>query len=224
MSRSAAAPWRRVAPVIAVALASAGAACGPEVPPSVGVSSAAPSASASATSIVDDDPGIFPSKRFGLRVPLEEGDAWRIDDHKTPWLTAQKPKDQSSLMLRVWRGENRMNRDKCEAIARGWKSLPVRDKATLVSHEPLDFPEGFDTYVDVGLVPAPEQSALFGFVLAFGGYAHKCFAYVFVTKDQGPGADERVAERLGTNVERTLKKIRIVSDLEPEIDRAPPAD
>ncbi len=202
-----------------VALAAFG--CGPEVPPAVGTASAATSVASSAPLVLDDDPGIFPSKRFGLMLPLEEGEAWRIDDHKTPWLSAQKPKDQSSLLLRLWRGENRMTHGKCENIARGWRTLPSRDNATILSHETLDFPTGFDTEIDVGLVPVPSEASLFGFVLAFGGYSHKCFAYVFVTKDQGPGADQRVAERLGTNVERTLKKIRVVSDLEPEIDRAP---
>lgn len=215
---------RRIATCLLVVGAAAPAlpGCGPEVPPSIATSSAvAASASASATAILDDDPGVFKSKRFGLRVPLEEGDLWKIDDHKTPWLSAQKPKDQSSLLLRVWRGENRMTHGKCEKTARDWKSLPIRDGATILSHETLDFPEGFDTEIDVGLVAVPSEKALFGFVLAFGGYSHKCFAYVFVTKDQGPGADERVAERLGTNVERTLKKLRVVSALDPEIDRAP---
>jgi hypothetical protein len=205
------------------AFALALAACsGPDVVHPVASSSATPRASASSDlAIVEDDPGVFPSKRFGLRLPLEEGDAWKIDDRRTPWLNAQKAKDQSSLTLRMWRGENRMTRDKCEAIAREWKPLPKREGATILSTEAIDFPEGFDTQIDVGVVPAPEKSSLFGFVLAFGGYAHKCFAYVFVTKDQGPGSDDRVAERLGTNVERTLKKIRIVSELDPEIDHAP---
>lgn len=214
----------RVSPprVVLIAAIAFVAACGPEVPAAIATSSAAPSAAPSAsTSVLDDDPGVFKSRRFGLRVPLEQGELWKIDDHKTPWLSAQKPSDQSSLLVRVWRGDNRMTHEKCEKIARGWKSLPVRDGATLLSQESLDFPEGFDTQVDVGLVPVPEQSALFGFVLAFGGYAHKCFAYVFVTKDQGAGADERVAERLGTNVERTLKKLRVVSALDPEIERVP---
>lgn len=199
--------------------------CGPEIPATVGTASAPPSgtfgAASSAPLVLDDDPGVFRSKRFGVKVPLEEGDAWKIDDHRTPWLSAQKPKDQSSLLLRLWRGENRMTHGKCEAIARGWKKLPARENATILSQERVDFPIGFDTEVDVGLVPVPSESALFGFVLAFGGYAHKCFAYVFVTRDQGPGADQRVAERLGTNVERTLKKIRVVSELDPEIDRVP---
>lgn len=208
-------------PWAALVLAAVLPACGPEVPPSIATSSAVAASASASASILDDDPGVFRSKRFGLRVPLEEGDLWKIDDHKTPWLTAQKPKDQSSLMLRVWRGENRMTHGKCEKTARDWKGLPVRDGATILSHERLDFPEGFDTEVDVGLVPVPSEQALFGFVLAFGGYSHKCFAYVFVTKDQGPGADERVAERLGTNVERTLKKLRVVSALDPEIDRTP---
>lgn len=205
-----------------VALASGLAACGPDAPAHAPVPTA--SAVASEAPVDLGEPGVFPSKRFGLKLPLGDGTSWKIDDTRTPWLLASHPATSSTLLLRRWRDENRMTREKCEARARDWRKLPSREGANILEHESLALPEGFDTTFDVGLVPDTAHESLFGFVLAFGGYGHKCFAFVYVTKDHGPGSDERVADRLAGIVEGTLKKIQIVTSLEPEIDRAPDID
>lgn len=124
-------------------------------------------------------------------------------------------------MLRLWRDENRMNRDKCEAKARSYRTLPRREDSEILEEKSLDLPPGFDTKAVVGLVPDEQTGELFGFVMAFGGFAHKCFTYVYVTSASGAGADVKVADRLAKIVESSLSKIRFDTDLDPELDRTP---
>ena len=184
------------------------------------VPTSTPSSTASAVA-APPEAGGFPSKRLGVVLHLTDGTAWHIDDTRSPWLLASEPSTNSTLVLRTWRDENRMTRARCEDRARGWRKLPSRDGATILQHGTLDQPVGFDTAYDVGLVADPAHDALFGFVLSFGGYAHKCFGLVYVTKDEGAGADARVAARLAAIVEGTLKKMRFESELAPEIDHTP---
>lgn len=165
--------------------------------------------------------GVFPSKRFGLELPLEDGTTWQIDDHRTPWLSAKQPSTSSTLMLRLWRDENRMNRDKCEARARSWRTLPRKEDSNILEEKAVDVPPGFDTTAVVGLVPDERSGELFGFVMAFGGFSHKCFSYIYATTAKGPGAELTVADRLARIVEGSLAKIKIESDLAPELDRSP---
>jgi len=165
--------------------------------------------------------GVFPSKRFGLKLPLEDGTSWRIDDRRTPWLSAAQALTSSTLMVRLWRDDNRMTRDKCEARARSWRTLPRREDANILEEKPIDVPPGFDTVAVVGLVPDEKNGDIFGFVMAFGGYAHKCFTYVYVTNATGRGADVKIGDRLAKIVEGSLTKIRFDSDLEPSLDRDP---
>ncbi len=47
--------------------------------------------------------GEFVSRRFGVRVPLPDGRAWRIDDHGESWLSAVHGSGGGELALRVWR-------------------------------------------------------------------------------------------------------------------------
>ena len=124
-------------------------------------------------------------------------------------------------MLRLWRDENRMTRETCEARARSWRNLPSIEGADLLEEKPLDVPPGFDTNVRVALMTDEAHGSLFGFALAFGGLAHKCFAYVYVTKAEGRGADVKVADRLAKIVAGSLSKIRFESDLSPDIERTP---
>jgi len=54
-------------------------------------------------------------------------------------------------------------------------------------------------------------------VLAFGGWAHQCFAFVFVTRDDD---ETTVAARLSTIVHGTLGHMKFDSNLVPK--RTPP--
>ena len=114
-----------------------------------------------------------------------------------------------------------MNRDKCEAKARSFRTLPRREDSEILEEKALDVPPGFDTRAVVGLVPDEKSGELFGFVMAFGGFSHQCFTYVYVTNATGPGADVKVADRLAKIVESSLSKIRFDTDLAPEVEHAP---
>jgi len=168
------------------------------------------------------DPGVFVSKRFGVRLRLPRAQGWKIDDSTGNWLVASQRDEGSTLLVRVWNSENRMSRDKCEAQAREFRSLPSREGAELVDQRRIDVPGGFDTHVDVGLV-AKEGGELFGFALAFGGWKRRCFAYVYATRAVGPSADALVGDRLAEIVEGSLLPLRLDSDLETTLERDLPA-
>jgi hypothetical protein len=172
------------------------------------------------------DPGVFVSKRYGMKLRLPNSSGWKINDSKSRWLVASNEGEGSNLLVRLWRGENRMTRDKCEEIARGFRKLPVREGAEIVSEQLVDVPPGFDTRADVGLM-TDSKGGLYGFILGFGGLGRKCFAYVYVTRAEGPGADTVVANRLAETMEGSLAKITFDSDLEAVLERdaeAPGAD
>lgn len=200
----------RALPLLALA------ACdGPQ--PVVPTASAPPVASSSDAAPLPD-PGVFASKRFGLRLRLPESSSWKIDDTRSPWLSAAQPAAGSSLLLRLWRGENRMSRAKCEELARGFRKLPTRDGAEMLSEQLVDVPPGFDTRAEVG-VTADSKGGLFGFILAFGGSGRQCFAYVYVTRAEGPSADQVVGDRLAEMVEGSLTTLQFDSDLDAILER-----
>ena len=191
--------------------------------PSVPTASVPPVASSSEADPLPD-PGVFKSKRFGLRLRLPDSSTWRLDDTRAPWLTASQPSAGSTLLVRLWRSENRMSRQKCEEQARGFRKLPTREGAEILSEQRVEIPPGFDTHADVG-VTADSKGGLFGFILAFGGSGRRCFAYVYVTRAEGPTADTLVADRLAEMMEGSLKTLAFESDLDAilERDAAPPA-
>ncbi|NUP09536.1 MAG: hypothetical protein HOW73_26120 [Polyangiaceae bacterium] len=181
-----------------------------------------PTATASGDGRIED-PGVFNSKRFGMKLRLPRSATWKIDDTTNRWLVATQRAESSTLVVRLWRDENRMNRDKCEALARSFRPLPSREGAEMLSEQLLDVPPGFDTRAEIG-VTTDSKGGIFGFVLGFGGYGRKCFAYVYVTRAEGPQADAIVADRLAEMVEGSLTKLTFESDLEAVLERdvAPP--
>jgi hypothetical protein len=171
--------------------------------------------------------GEFVSKRFGVRVPLPDGREWRIDDHAENWLVATHGASGSMLLLRAWREDAVMNRQRCEEKARLWRKLPERAGAEIVARKAMSVPPDFDTMVDVGVVPSKGQaegaeSGIDAFAMAFGGRARRCFVYVFTTSARGQGAEEVVGERLGAMMQGSLEKLVFESDLEPRIQREGP--
>jgi len=192
----------------------------------------APSASAAVPAKVLPPPGLgdgqwgeFVSKRFGARVPLPDGRGWRIDDHSGNWLSAMHGASGSMLLVRVWREDDIMNRQRCEERARLWRKLPERGVAEIMETRPLKVPPEFDTVVDIGIVPAPphakSDAAIDAFAMAFGARVRRCFAYIFTTNARGGTALAAVGERLGTMVQGSLEKLVLESDLEPRIGREP---
>jgi hypothetical protein len=128
----------------------------------------------------------------------------------------------STLLLRLWPSENRMNRDKCEAQAREKRELPLRDETELLEVFDLATPPGFDTQVEVRLTTGADGT-LFGIVLGFGGSGRRCFALTYVTQDRSPGKDRIVADRLAVLLERSVKTLRFSRDTDAPSGRdAPP--
>ncbi len=173
--------------------------------------------------------GDFVSPRFGLQLTLPDGRAWAIDDHSGSWLVARHAATGSELALRTWREDGVSHRMRCEEQARLWRKLPDKEGADLVEQRSVNVPPDFDTRVEVGVVtPLPgargakaTDAGIRGFVLAFGGKGHRCFAYVLTTRAEGPGAEQAVGERLAAMVQGSLEKIRLRNDLDPALPREP---
>ncbi|APR82474.1 Hypothetical protein A7982_07823 [Minicystis rosea] len=165
--------------------------------------------------------GTFRSERFGLRLPLPDGRAWRIDDHAGPWLTASHPATSSSLLVRSWTEDGRANRARCEERARLWYKLPERAGAEILQDRAVDAPAGFDTRLLVGIVSGAPNTPIGAFALAFGAHAHRCFVWAYTTSASGPGAERALGERLATMVEASLTKVTQENELVPTIRREP---
>lgn len=169
----------------------------------------------------DEAWGSYRSRRFGLVLPLPEAAAWQIDDRGSQWLVATHAATVSELAVRMWQEDEIVNRDRCEARARGWRQLPPADDIEIVRRDRLPFPPEYDTAVSVGVVAPKPGAPLTGVALAFGGWAHGCFAFVYRTTAAGPGAEMAIAARLAAMVDGTLAKTERQSDLAPEITRDP---
>jgi hypothetical protein len=165
--------------------------------------------------------GDFRSKRFDMTISLPDVKAWRIDDHSTLWLEAKHAPSGSTLSVRLWNEDSVVNRDRCEARARGWKTLPPRDGTDVLRREPIPVPPDFDTVVELGVVAPRPGVPLQAVALAFGGWAHRCFAFVYQTVATGPGAEQLIGARLAAMVDGTLANTRFESDLVPRIPREP---
>lgn len=166
--------------------------------------------------------GEFISRRFGARIPLPDGHAWKIDDHGGPWLSAAHPPSGSALLLRTWREDDVVNRQRCEERARLWRKLPERSGAEIVETRPVNVPPDYDTVVEVGVSPSPGPKgagSIDAFAMAFGARVRRCFAFVFTTSASGAGAEAAVGERLGAMVQGSLEKIEVESDLESRVGR-----
>lgn len=168
----------------------------------------------------EDRWGEFPSKRFGLRLPLPDGHAWRIDDHTGRFLLATQASTGSELAVRLWREDEVVNRQRCEAKARVLRTLPDRMGAELVDRRAVAVPAEFDTIVETFVVPAKAQGApITAFALAFGGLERRCFAYVFTTSAVGAGAEQAIGDRLGVMVRGSLERLSFSGELEQRVER-----
>ncbi len=172
--------------------------------------------------------GEFVSLRFGLKLPLPDGKAWRIDDHEGSWLVARHPGSGSELVVKGWREDAVMNRARCEERARFWRKIPERESADIVERHAVDVPVGFDTVVEVGVIaPALRgkkgkgEEELRGVAMAFGGKGRRCFTWVYTTSAGGRGAEAVLGERLATMVQGSLSATTAVNELDPQIDRTP---
>jgi hypothetical protein len=186
----------------------------PSPPPSPAAETAAPDLASGAV-------GEYRSDRFDLLLPLPDGARWRIEDARSPWLEGTHKPAAAALLVRVWREPEIMNRARCEAQARLFRSLPDRERAVVIEERRIDVPRGFDTVFQVGVIASDREQPITGFVTAFGSRVRRCFAYVLTTSASGKGAEERIAARLASIVLISLSNISLEDDGAKVIPREP---
>lgn len=164
----------------------------------------------------------YDSLAHGFSMPLPEDLAWRVEDRADTWLVATHAPTSTQIAARVFPADALMNRTRCEAHARELRVLPEREGAVVLERRRVDLPSGFDTIVEVGLLPTAPDKPIAGYVLAFGGWAKKCFAYALTTSAKGRGAEEAVGDRLALFVEQSFLHLRFGSDIAPIVPRERP--
>lgn len=187
--------------------------------------------SATATAQVQAPPGVdfsavpwraVDSLAQGFSMPLPEDLAWRVTDAKDAWLVANHAPTKTEIVARVLATDGLANRSRCEAHARDLRKLPEREGAIVIEKRRVDLPSGFDTVLEVGILAIKPGRPITGYVMAFGGWSKRCFAYVLTTTASGRGAEEAVGDRLALFVERSFLKLRFASDLSPVVPREKP--
>jgi hypothetical protein len=165
----------------------------------------------------------FHSKRFELSLRLPDGPAWKIDDHRSPWLRATHDGTSSKVLLRSWREDENVTRAACYARARAWDAtLPDLDASRLLddSIRPLG---AESARVIVGLAGSAEASSIAGFVLAIVGEVRRCLLIAYETEAKGPAAEGEVADRLAIVADRLLPTIKLDQSLAPSREPAIPS-
>lgn len=165
----------------------------------------------------------FHSKRFELSLRLPDGPAWKIDDHRSPWLRATHEATRSKIALRRWRELENVTRGACYARARSWDpSLPDLETSRLLADavRPID---AQSARVVVGLAGTPGSSAIGGFVLAIVGEVRRCLLVAYETEADGPAAEGDVADRLAIVADRLLSKIKLDQSFAPSREPATPS-
>lgn len=159
------------------------------------------------------------SKRLRLSIPLPNRGGWEMAREKSVFLILDHAATSSRLLVSVWREDDLMNRELCEARARLLRDLPKR--GSVLSSRLVDVPKGFDTRIDVGFDVEHEGEPLYGWALAFGGLARECFAFVFTTVATGDEAERIIGDRLA--VMQTLSLEGIERRFDDGVERESPA-
>jgi hypothetical protein len=162
--------------------------------------------------------GTFHSKRFELTLGLPDGSAWKIDDHKTPWLRATHDATRSALLVRSWSESENVTRKACYARAREWESaLPDLEAQPLIGDDlrtVLGYRDAARVAVGV-LVRGGAEPATGGFVVAVVGEVHRCVLVAYQTEANGASAQDDVAERLAIVADRLLPSMKLDQSFAP---------
>lgn len=177
---------------------------------------ATPAASAKTTTAANAAPadfdegrwGKFHSARFELSIGLPDGHAWRIDDHRSPWLVATHAPTDSTLRVRTWSESELASNDRCLATARSWDaSIPRLDAERPVDERQAPI-RGSDmtAHVVADIRPDP-TGAIGGYVVAVGASIRRCLLVVYTTRASGRDAPRVIGDRLATMVEGLAKTL-----------------
>ena len=152
--------------------------------------------------------GKFHSKRFQLTVPLPDGRAWKIDDHRAPELVAVHPATSSRLTVLATQEEELMNRHRCEerARTRGWLTKPT---LTTVEDQVHVGPDAYDSRVWVAIDAMKEGGGMEGHVFLFGAFLRRCLLVHLSTSVPSTRDDEVLVSRLAIGSARIVKAITI---------------
>jgi hypothetical protein len=203
-------------PGLEVVLLSAFVAACASAPAPAPVSAPPPQASASAPASFEGARwGTFHSKRFDLSLGLPDGSAWKIDDHRSPWLRASHESTHSTLLARSWSEDQNVTRKACYARAREWEAaLPEIDGAGLIDDGMRKVLGGEDARVAVG-IDARVSPGVGGFVVAIVGSIRRCMVFAFQTRAEGQGAEDEIASRLALVAERFVPSIKLDQSFAP---------
>jgi hypothetical protein len=151
----------------------------------------------------------YRSLRFKLSVPLPDGRAWKIDDHRAPELVATHAPTRSTLTLYSFAEPDLMNRQSCEARARERGLVTLRDPRT-VADETTVGPDAYDSRIWVALeTEASAQSPLTGHAFLFGAYVRKCLFVHYATSVAAVKDEPLLTSRLATARLLILGEIRM---------------
>lgn len=146
--------------------------------------------------------------RLALTLELPDAAGWR-EGASVGWARLEHARSRSRLELNLTRAERLVRPEDCEARARlEHPRLPRPAAGEALDQRRLATPQGFLSDVTVSVNEAG-SSALEGHVTAFGAAVSRCFAFHFVTRIQGAGAESEIARRLGVVVERVLPSLAL---------------
>jgi hypothetical protein len=206
---------RSLALVLLLLLISEGGCSGESKPPVANTNNNAPPTASSANKpreYAEEDGawGKFHSKRFQVTIPLPDGKAWKIDDHKSPELVATHATTESEIHVLATNEEDLMNRQRCEERAKklGW--LPAKEGAlSTMTDDVYVSQDGYDTRLWVALEPGRPGGGVQGHIFMFGAYIRKCLLVHLSTSVPSAKDEEVIAKRLAIAETRIIKKISV---------------
>jgi hypothetical protein len=185
--------------VAIAALAFAAGCAGASAPPATSGSSAGAGAAPAPVAFDDAHWGKFHSTRFELSLGLPDGHAWRIDDHRSPWLVATHAATESTMRVRAWSESELASNDRCLATARSWDaSIPELDRDRPVDDRVVPV-RGSDIGARLVAGIRPDVSgAVGGWVVLVGASVRRCLLVVYTTRAAGTGVEQAIGDRLAT--------------------------
>ncbi len=176
--------------------------------------------------------GLVSAAPQGLKIPLPEPKTWLNGESADGWFGGKHPITSSEVRAKTWNHRGPADRRGCEEDIPGVVGY-ARAKLNEIDRLSVKAPKGFDTEVVVGTkvpveppkAPSPpvptSERVVIGVVLAVGVRGRRCFAYYYETRASGLGAEKNVGQRLALMVERSLQRVIVTSDLDPDIPRGP---
>lgn len=142
-------------------------------------------------------------------VTLPERAHWRMRARGT-FVELEHSASGSRITLRAWRASRLVRPAECEAEVRlARPDLPRATPETELERARVEYPEGFDAELSVGVEPAEDGAR--GHATLVGTTPGRCLFVAFETVATGASAAIHVADRLTIAVEGILPRVRIPS-------------